>query len=278
MKVWLQRAAFLILVSVAVGFVLISYKEKALVEGLRTSATDAFAPVLDAVSAPIEAVSEMVGSVHEMAVLRDENARLRIENERLLKWEAVARRLESENRAFRSMLNFVPQQAFRYISARVIADSSGAFVRSMVLDAGARDGIKKGQAAISGEGLVGRVSEVGDNTSRILLVTDLNSRIPVRLEAGRDNGMLAGDNTDRPSLIYLPATARLVVGDRIVTSGDGAVFPPGLAVGTVLAAEDGVIRVQPLVNWNRLEYVRVIDLDPTGIVGRNSRQSSIRVE
>ena len=123
-----------------------------------------------------------------------------------------------------------------------------------------------------------RVSEVGENTSRILLVTDLNSRIPVRLEAGRDNGMLAGDNTDRPSLIYMPPTARMVVGDRIVTSGDGAVFPPGLAVGTVLAAEDGVIRVQPLVNWNRLEYVRIIDLDPTGIVGRRSRRSAIRVE
>ena len=278
MKVWLQRTTLLVMISVAIAFVLVSYKEKSLVEGLRTSAMDTFAPVLDAVSAPIEGIAEIVGSVHELAVLRDESARLRIENERLLKWEAVARRLEAENRAFRSMLNFVPQLAFRYISARVIADSSGAFVRSMVLDAGARDGIKKGQAAISGEGLVGRVSEVGENTSRILLVTDLNSRIPVRLEASRDDGMLAGDNTDQPSLIYLPPTARLVADDRVVTSGDGGVFPPGLAVGKVLAAVDGVIRVQPLVNWNRLEYVRIIDLDPTGIVGRNSRRSATRVE
>lgn len=278
MRVWLQRTTLLVMISVAIAFVLVSYKEKSLVEGLRTSAMDAFAPVLDAVSAPIEGIAEIIGSVHELAVLRDESARLRVENERLLKWEAVARRLETENRAFRSMLNFVPQQAFRYISARVIANSSGPFVRSMVLDAGARDGIKKGQAAISGEGLVGRVSEVGENTSRILLVTDLNSRIPVRLETGRDNGMLAGDNTDQPSLIYLPPTARLVADDRVVTSGDGGVFPPGLAVGKVLAAVDGVIRVQPLVNWNRLEYVRIIDLDPTGIVGRRSRRSATRVE
>ena len=89
MKVWLQRTTLLVMISVAIAFVLVSYKEKSLVEGLRTSAMDTFAPVLDAVSAPIEGIAEIVGSVHELAVLRDESARLRIENERLLKWESM---------------------------------------------------------------------------------------------------------------------------------------------------------------------------------------------
>ncbi len=278
MKVWAQRLAFLVLAAGAVGFVLIADKERALVEEIRMTATDALVPVLEAVSRPVETVTNAVDSLHEFAVLQEENERLRTENTRLLKWEAVARRLEAENMAFRSMLNFVPEQAFRYISARVIADSSGAFVRSMLLSAGVQDGIKKGQAAISGEGLVGRVSEVGEKTSRVLLATDLNSRIPVRLEASRDRAMLAGDNTDQPRLVYLPPTARVLPGDRIVTSGDGGVFPPGLAVGTIAAVEDGVVRVQPLVNWSRLEYVRVIDLNPLGIVGRRSRRSVLQVE
>ncbi|MCP4329330.1 MAG: rod shape-determining protein MreC [Alphaproteobacteria bacterium] len=277
-KIWVQRILLMLMVGTAVGLILIADKEKALVEELRTTATDAFAPVLEIVSAPVETATEAFESLGQLASLQGENSRLRAENERLLKWEAVARRLEAENRAFRSMLNFVPEQAFRYISARVIADSSGAFVRSMLLDAGARDGIGKGQAAISGEGLVGRVAEVGDNTARVLLVTDLNSRIPVRLETSRDRGMLAGDNSDRPRLIYLPPNARVVDGDRIVTSGDGGVFPPGLAVGTVGGLEDGVIRIDPFVNWNRLEYVRVIDLNPLGIVGRDRRRSILNIE
>jgi rod shape-determining protein MreC len=277
-RVWLQRLAFLVMAGAAIGFLLVSHKEKVLVERIRTTATDALAPVLEAVSAPVEAITGGLNSLSEIASLREEAGRLRAENERLLKWEAVARRLEAENRAFRSMLNFVPEQPFRYISARVIADSSGAFVRSMLLGAGSVDGIKKGQAAISGEGLVGRVSEVGETTSRVLLVTDLNSRIPVRLEAGRDRGILAGDNTDQPRLVYLPEAARVAPGDRIVTSGDGGIFPPGLAVGTVATIEDDLIRIQPLVNWSRLEFVRIIDLNPLGIIGRRSRRPMLEVE
>ena len=83
--------------------------------------------------------------------------------------------------------------------------------------------------------------------------------------------MLVGDNSDRPRLIYLPPNARVVDGDRVVTSGDGGVFPPGLAVGTVAALEGDLIRIDPLVNWDRIEFVRVIDLDPAGIVGGRRR-------
>ena len=266
-KVWLQRFAFVLMVMAAFGLVLIGRKETQFVENLRTSVTDALLPVLNAISAPVETVSDAFGSIGNIGHMQAEIDRLKTENERLLRWEAVARRLEAENKAFRSMLNFVPEQPFRYISARVIADSSGAFVRSMLLDAGAANGIQKGQAVISGEGLVGRVAEVGERTARIILVTDLNSRIPVRLESSRDRGILAGDNTDQPQLIFLPPTARVIPGDRIVTSGDGGVFPPGLQVGTISVVDDGVIRVAPFVDWSRLEFLRVIDLDPSGIVG-----------
>jgi len=255
----------------AFGLVLIGRKETGVIEEIRTTVTDAFVPVLDAASRPVETVSDAFSAFSELARLRAENERLRAENDRLIRWEGLARRLEAENKAFRSMLNFVPEQPFRYISARVIADSSGAFVRSMLIEAGAASGIAKGQAAISGQGLVGRVAEVGERTARLLLATDLNSRIPVRLESGRDRGVLAGDNTDMPKLIFLPPTARVIPGDRIVTSGDGGVFPAGLAVGTVAVVEDGIIAVEPLVDWNRLEFVRVIDLRPTGIVGTGAR-------
>ena len=145
------------------------------------------------------------------------------------------------------------------VAARVVGDSGGAFVHSVLVNAGGQDGVRKGQAAVNGEGLVGRVAEVGERSARVLLVTDLNSRIPVLLESQRYRAILVGDNSQRPRLLYLSADAKVSPGDRIVTSGHGGVFPPGLAVGVVTLIANGDVRVQPFVDWERLEYVRLIE-------------------
>jgi rod shape-determining protein MreC len=141
----------------------------------------------------------------------------------------------------------------------VIGDSGSAYVRTKLLDAGARDGVAKGQAAITNDGLVGRVVEVGERSSRLLLVTDLNSRIPVVVEATRQRAILAGDNTETAYLALLAQNARIEIGARIVTSGHGGLLPPGLPIGKVSAVGDGENRVQPLVDFSLLEYVLLAD-------------------
>jgi rod shape-determining protein MreC len=118
-----------------------------------------------------------------------------------------------------------------------------------------------------GEGFIGRIIEVGEVSSRVLLITDLNSRIPVMVESTRDRAILAGDNSDEPRLLYLPPAVALSPGDRIVTSGDAGALPPGLPVGTVTAAGEGGARVAPFANWSRIEYVRIIDYGLKGILG-----------
>jgi len=115
--------------------------------------------------------------------------------------------------------------------------------------------------------LIGRIAEVGEVSSRALLITDLNSRIPVLVEQTRDRAILAGDNSDQPRLLYLPPNLALATGARIVTSGDGGAFPPGLPIGTVAATGDGGVRVRPFANWSRVEYVRIIDYGLKGILG-----------
>jgi rod shape-determining protein MreC len=119
---------------------------------------------------------------------------------------------------------------------------------------------------LTGEGLVGRVLEAGQRVSRVLLITDLNSRIPVRIERTRVRAILVGDNTDRPLLEYLPSHDVVAPGDRVVTSGDAGVFPPGLAIGEVVAVTETGVRVRPFVDWNRLELVRVADFALPGIL------------
>jgi len=119
---------------------------------------------------------------------------------------------------------------------------------------------------LSGEGLVGRVAQVGHHASRIMLITDITSRIPVVLENTRTRAILAGDNTDRPRLIYVPAGTQVSPGDRIVTSGHAGAFPAGISVGVVSSVGDSSIRVQPFVDRGRLEIVRVMDFGLSGVL------------
>ncbi|MEQ9448616.1 MAG: rod shape-determining protein MreC, partial [Rhodospirillaceae bacterium] len=142
--------------------------------------TDAVAPVLRVMSEPAAAISNVVSNVRELAAIREQNADLREDNERLLSWQAAAQKLERENRALRSLLSLVPDPSASFITGRVIADAGGAFAQSVVVMAGASDGARKGQVVMTGEGLVGRVMSVGGYSSRVLLITDINSRIPVR--------------------------------------------------------------------------------------------------
>jgi rod shape-determining protein MreC len=194
---------------------------------------------------------------------------LRQDKERLLHWQSVARKLEAENKALRAQLNYLPGPQASYVSARVIADTGGAFAHSLLLNIGHQVGVGKGHAVVTGDGLVGRVAGVGGRATRVLLISDFNSRIPVLIEATRTRAILAGNNSNRPRLIYLPPGATVSPGDRIVTSGHGGAFPVGLPVGLVDAVNEGGISVLPFVPRDRLEYVRVLDYGLKGIVNDN---------
>jgi rod shape-determining protein MreC len=224
------------------------------------------APVLDALSRPAVTVSHVIAEARELARLREENNILRAENERLLKWQNAARTLLAENRELRGLLGFTPDPNASSFTARVIGDSGGAFVRSVLVNAGSRDGVVKGNAALSGNGLLGRVAEVGQRSARILLINDLNSRIPVVVERSRERAILAGDNSVTPRLMYLPSLTKIQVGDRIVTSGHGGVFPVGLPVGVVTSIKEEGVRVMPYADATNIEYVRLMDFGLDGIL------------
>ncbi|MDP6709298.1 MAG: rod shape-determining protein MreC [Alphaproteobacteria bacterium] len=253
-----QRSGYLVLVSASILLLVLGRSDDDAVIRFRAAVTDLLAPVLGVLAEPVEAAKRFGAALDGHWQATQDNQRLRGDIERLMHWQQVARRLEQENAVLRAQLNLRPEPAPHYITARVIADTGGAFVRTLIVNAGSRNGVLKGQAAISGAGVIGRIAEVGERASRLLLLTDLNSRVPVVVEGSRMRAVLAGDNSARPRLIYLPARAQLSPGDRIVTSGHGGVFPPGLPVGTVTTVDDGEVLVRPLVDWDRLEYATVL--------------------
>jgi rod shape-determining protein MreC len=265
-----QRLALPFLVLISAVMVLFGKTDLLLYDGLRATVADHVAPLLEAVGQPVAAVTSAVHAVSNAIDVSRENMQLREENARLLQWQEVARRLETENAELRALTKFQPQNTVQSLSAQVIADSGGAFARNVLIDAGGRDGVARGQAALAGEGLVGRVAEVGARTARVLLLTDLNSHIPVELEDNHQHAVLDGDNSEQPRLVYLPATVEPTVGERVVTIGAGGVFPPGLPVGIVSSVSNGVIRVEPYAELSRLEVLRIVDFGLSGVLPQSA--------
>lgn len=255
----IQRTMLPVLVLLSGAVIILGKADQLLFDSLRTSVTDTVAPVLDAIAQPINAVGNVVDRAKMVVTTFQENTRLEAENEKLLHWQQAALNLDAENQQLRGLLKAVPRSAVSYVTARVIANSGGAFVRMILINAGTEDRVGRGQAVITGEGLVGRLTEVGDRAARVLLITDLNSRIPVTIEGTHVPAVLAGDNSERPRLLYVPTGNTVKVGDRIVTSGEGGVFPPGLPIGVVSAIDGGGARVEPYVELSQLGYVMVVD-------------------
>jgi rod shape-determining protein MreC len=260
-----QRFAFLSLVAAAFLLMILGKADVVLIERTRALVVDALAPALDVMARPAATMADVVAYGRDLANLRTENARLKAENQRLLHWQTVARRLEGENTVLHEQLNFIPDPDPAFITARVIGDMGTSFGQSMLLAAGSRAGVRKGQAVLAGETLVGYVTTVGERTSRLLLLTDINAHLPVVIESTRTRAILAGDNRDQPRLNYVAGNPNIQPGDRVVTAASGAAFPAGLPIGVVASTGDG-IRIEPFVRRHQLEYVAIVDYGLGGIL------------
>ncbi len=266
LKSKLQRFALLALVMLAFGLMLLGKADTYLVEKGRILFNDIATPVLALLSKPAESVSAFVQNIRELASIRRENTMLREENERLTLTKLEVERLRKENTYLTELLKFVPPPDAVSISSRVIADTGNSFAQSLIAFVGQKQEIEKGNVVLTGDGLVGRIASVGVNAARILLITDINSRVPVKVEPVDVPAILSGDNTEYPQLVSLPNNVQVSVGDRVVTSGMAGVYPAGLPVGVITSVADGVIKVRPFINRNRLEIVRIVDYGLSGLL------------
>lgn len=257
--IW-HRVALFVLLVLSAAFLLLSRSEAQFVTDVRDGATDFLAPGLALASEPLNWIESGVEQVGALASLYSENERLREENERLKEWQHVALGLEQKVARYQALLNLKPDPATAVVTGRVIAEAGGPFVYTLIVNAGGGDGVAVGQAAISGSGFVGRVVGAGDAASRILLIQDVNSRIPVVVEPSGARAILIGDSSGQPRLDYLASTATVNLGDRVVTAGDGGLLPPGLPVG-VVAGEAGDWGVLPFAQSAHVDHVRILRYD-----------------
>ncbi len=255
----LKRLSVFLMIVAAVMAVFLSKSNPEISSFFRMKIADATVPVEKTLSLPLDFFSFLRGKMAEMASIYQENRNLKEENAALKKTQELSLVLASENQNLRKMLNFVPEHGVKYITGRIAAETGGPYIRSAYFTAGQKAGVKKGQIVMNEEGVVGRIIEVGENTSRVLLITDINSRIPVVTGDVGELAIAAGNNGSLLQLIYLPEGSKVKLGEEVYTSGDGQFFPHGLLIGYAESAGDKNMVVRPAVNWGRLVYVSVVD-------------------
>lgn len=253
------RLSSFIFLAVAVGLFLVSAARPDNLQALRTGTADFFAPALYVINKPAQMAADYVRTATGIANLQEENARLLAENARLRDWYQTALVLKSENASLQKLLNIKLSPEHSFVTARVIGDAGNTYARTLMVMAGKLDNVDKGQAVLSGEGLIGRVVEAGQRTSRILLLNDINARVPILVEGSAYRAVMAGSNGDFPTLQYLPPDAELKVGQRIITSGHGGLFPYGLPVGEVVRLPNKDWGVKLFADSNRMTFVRIVD-------------------
>lgn len=246
-----------IVMALAVVLVLLGKAQPGLFDRSRMTITDLMQPLLTAAHAPITRFDRWAGSVDKLFAVYQENLRLKDENARLRQWRNVAVVMQDRVARYQSLLHAVPDPGINSVLARVIGRASRPFLETMILDAGAANNIKPGQAVVDVRGMIGRIYLAGDHTSWVILLTDLNSRIPVSVSPGNRQAIMVGDNTAMPSLDTLSQIVTLRAGDQIVSSGDGGLLPPGLPIGTVVE-QGGQYRVALLADAASSEDVEVL--------------------
>ncbi len=247
-----------ILIILSVILMAVSAFKPNIFDDARIRVTDFFAPALNLASWPFYNISKFFSNISDLAQLQAENLRLEQENKKLREWYQVAMLLDSENKSLRKLLNLQLDPEYTHISARIIADAGNAYAKSFVVNVGAKDGVEKGAAVLSGDGLVGRIIEVGNNSSRILLASDINLRVPVVVEDTGQHAIMTGTNDRYPKLIYLPKDSEISEGARLVTSGYGGAYPHGLPVGRVFIDDYGQTRVALFSDFDKMQIVRIL--------------------
>lgn len=261
----LRRVLVSLLVLCLLGVFLLWRIDSPRVERFRSALVDAVVPSFDWALLPVAKATAMVDEFQSYASLYAQNQELRRELQQMKAWKEAALQLEQKNARLLDLNHVRLDPKLTHVTGVVLADSGSPFRQSVLLNVGARDGIRDGWATMDGIGLVGRISGVGARTSRVILLTDSNSRVPVTVQPSGQKALLSGDNTGLPPLEFLEDADLVRPGDRIVTSGDGGMLPAGLLVGQVVMGTDRRLRAVLSADYERLEFLRVLrshDLEP----------------
>lgn len=262
-KVLARRIFVVILFVLSFLLILFSKINSSVVEEANKAALEATGPIMQVIEYPSRMVHRIYTYLYDISHLYAENRALRIENKQMMILQNKVRTLEVENQLLGRLLNYVPPAEATFVSAKIIAESGDNFTQMLLVYIG-DEPVKKGQVVLGDESVIGRIDDVSGHYAKVILVTDINSKIPVVIERTRARAVLSGDNTMMPKLVFIRSASEVQEGDVVVTSGVGGMFPAGLPIGFVNSVKNGEITVETMADIDRTEYVRIVDYGLSG--------------
>lgn len=257
-----RRLVLLVLFALLLGLFLLWRIDSPRVERFRLAFIDTVVPNMDWAMAPVTRINRMIEDYSSYARIHEQNQELRRELQQMRAWREAALQLEQRNAQLLDLNQVRLDPSLTHVTGVVMADSGSPFRKSVLINVGLRDGIIDGWAAMDGLGLAGRIAGVGQRSSRVILLTDSNSRVPVTLQPSGQRALASGDNSPMPVLEFIEAPDDLRPGDRVVSASDGGVFPAGLLVGEVVLGADRRYRVRLAADYGRLDFLRVLRSRP----------------
>lgn len=240
--------------------------DNARVEQLRVTVVDRLVPSFGWTVKPIAAVAHFVADLRAYGRVYEQNAELRRELQRMQGWREAALQLEQKNAKLLALNNVRLNPRLTFVTGEVMADAGSPFRRSATVNVGRIDSVTDGSAVVDGLGLVGRIAGVGARSARVIFLDDGSSRVPAVVRPSGQRAIVAGDNGRAPVLEFVDQTDEISPGDRVVSSGDGNLFPPDILIGQVVVGPDGRQRVRLAADYRRLDFVRVLRQPPRPVV------------
>jgi rod shape-determining protein MreC len=232
------------------------------------------APAGEVLAAPVRWTGDAINAVGGYFYAVSENRKLKARIRDLESWRDEAVALRNVNERYEALLKLKTEPPAPSVAARSVLDVRGPFANARVLDAGSAAGVQIGDPVLSEHGVVGRVVGVAPNASRVLMLTDVESRTPVLVDRTNARAMLTGDGGPNPRLEYIRGQDPVKAGDVLLTSGDGGVFPRGLPVGVAAKDLRGAWRVRLYSDLTPIDYVRILlfqdfakSVDPAALSG-----------
>jgi len=253
-----SRVPQILIISFGFLLILVGKADLTAVRYMQGGVVEVIAPFYSIVTVPVNSIESLFEGLQTVASLRTKANRLELENARLKKLQITAESLEVENRQLRTVLGAVIPQEWDAVTARVIAVPGGNFTHSMIVEHGANHVIARGSAVVTAEGLVGYIISSGKYFSRILLLSDVNARIPVILSDSSWPGLAVGKNSLVLGLDFLPAESKPSLKEAVVTSGHGGLLPAGIPVGRVSSITKKQVLVTPSVELRKLSFVTIL--------------------
>lgn len=258
-RLFIRKVLIAVMFVSALILMILSKADSVVINKTSNTVSAFFSPVINAMQLPAEMIYAGYKKIRDISRVYHENKALKKENLELLMLKNQVRTLRMENKLLGRMLNYAPPPEAQYITAKIVAEEGDGFSHSLIAYVGDAENVHNGQVVLGAESVVGRVESVSGKYVRVLLFTDINSKIPVIVERNRERGVLSGNNTNVPTLMFTSLDADIRLGDMLVTSGVAGVFPSGLPVGIVSRIDKDVIEVATLTDIERLEYIKIVD-------------------